>query len=115
MALSLAYVARRFGHVEDLGWAEEASMDAADEVLASRDLAALRPLVRFIRPVDGHGELVPPDYAAVVSSSQVPDGGWPEKIGDERSDPHATAWGLRCQMELLNSDGLTPTRWVAGS
>ena len=218
VALALAYIARRFGHVEDLRWAEETSMATADEVLDSDELVALRPFVRFIRPVEqpsrivgdviepsgevntdamvmralwcdvialppdylsdvataadrggyelthamassqllvengcdvadaerlrdglaprvaellapteasdlelescgllfwvGHGDRVPADYQSIVRRSQLPDGGWPEKVGDDVSDPHATAWGLRCEMELLGGAGLAPTRWA---
>ncbi len=221
VALALAYVARRFGHTEDLRWAEELSLDAADDALARRDLATLRPLVRLVRPAEqprqivgdavepsgevntdamvmralwcdaipipldfladvatvanlggyelthalassqmlvengcepadaarmtselaprvadllagseasdlelescalliwaGHGDLVPPDYATVVARSRLPDGGWPERLGGIDSDAHATAWGLRCQLELLNDDRLAPTRWVVDS
>lgn len=60
----------------------------------------------------GHGELIPTGFETTVKQSQLADGGWPLEPGGTVSDAHATAWGLRCLMELEYGAGLEPTPWV---
>lgn len=98
--------ARRLGALSD----ELAGLTA--ELLDASEIADLALEACALLAWTGHRELLDSGLAGRVADSVLDDGGWPEQPGGSTSDSHATAWGVRCQLELLHGADLEPTTWV---